>query len=214
MPKKKLQLLSRLDSVSTRFLINALDKADPRSLEHGLCVAEVSHALGDILDHPRYSASQLWLAGLFHDIGLLGVPKEITDKKGKLTKAQRRYVEQHPKLGKFLIGKMFNAPEIAEAILCHHERPDGKGYPMKFSGDEIPFMARVIAVADSYDTMRGADWLFKRKSHDDAVRELKKGVDKQFDRDVVKAFNLNHDPIYVSYEKAKSITIKQILRYL
>jgi len=209
---EKLNLLSRLDSVSTRFLINTLDKADPRGVEHAFCVAEVSYALGRILDHDRYSADELWLAGLVHDVGLLGIPKEITDKKGKLTNKQRKYMEQHTKLSKFIIDHLFEAPEISRAVLCHHERPDGKGYPLKLDAEDIPFMARVVAVADCYDAMRSAHWLLLKKSHNSAVAELRENAGAQFDRDVIKAFHLNHDPICVAYDKAQSMTVKELLK--
>ena len=214
MPLEKMHILTRMDSVSARFLINTLDKADPRGLNHAFCVAEISHALGTILEHDRYSPEELWLAGLLHDIGLLGVPKEITDKKGKLTKTQKEYVKHHPKLSKFMVDNLFAAPAVSQAVLSHHERMDGKGYPSKISGEDIPFMARVVAVADAYDAMRSAAWLFKKKSHDSAVAELGDCVGTQFDPQIVKAFHLHHDPIYVAYEKAQSLSIKDVMRLI
>lgn len=166
MPLEKIHLLTRMDSVSARFLINALDKADPQGLRHAFCVAEISYVLGTRLKKTTVSAEDLWLAGLLHDIGLLGVPKKITDKKGALSPAQRDYVKHHPQLSKYMVDHLFSSPGLSEAVLCHHERVDGKGYPNGRAGNAIPYMSRIIAVADAYDCMRSAGWLFTKKSHD------------------------------------------------
>lgn len=208
---EKLHLISRFDSISARFFINILDKADPRCLQQALSVAEVSHALGKALKLEQHSPEEFWLTGLLHDIGILGIEKEITNKKGKLTKNERRYIEQHPKIGRFMVDKLFNSSEISQAVLHHHEHFDGTGYPKQLSGDGIPIMARVIAVADCYDAMRNAHWLFIKKSHEEAVSELKKCAGTQFDPEIVKLFNLNHDPIYIAYEKASSVSVKEVL---
>jgi len=212
MPLEKMHILTRMDSVSARFLVNALDKADPRGLHHAFCVAEVSHALGTVLEHERFTPEEFWLAGLLHDIGLLGIPKKITDKRGKLTKVQKEYIKHHTKLSKFMVDNLFTAPEISQAVLCHHERTDGNGYPNGISGEDIPFMSRVVAIADSYDAMRSAAWLLKKRSHDNAVAELGDCAGTQFDPEIVKHFHLHHDPIYVAYEKAKSLSIKDVMR--
>ncbi len=209
---EKIHLLSRLDSVSARFVLNTMDKADPRGLQHAFCVAEISHTLGQIIDDKECSLEDLWLAGLMHDIGLLGVPKEITDGKGKLNRFQRKYIEHHPKLSKFMIDHLFTSPRISHAVLCHHERIDGKGYPNRIAGDAIPLMARIISVADAYDSMRNAAWILKKRSHDNAVAELENCAGSQFDSTIVKQFHLHHDPIFVAYEKAQSLSIKAVLR--
>ncbi len=208
---EKINLLSRLDSVSARILVNTLDKADHRGLLHGLCVAEIAYSIGEAFNHPRFTADELWLTGLMHDIGLIGIPKAITENKGKLTTRQRKYIQQHSKLSRFIIERMFDAPEMARAALCHHERYDGAGYPLGLSGEDIPFMARVISIADAYETMRSASWVLKKKSHNKALAELAAEAGSQFDPDIVKQIRLNPDPLYVSYEKARQLETKDIL---
>lgn len=212
MPRSRISLLSRLDTVSTRFLINALDKADPRGLHHALCVAEVGYALAKRLKHDRFGPNEQWLAGLLHDIGHLGIPRAISEKRGKLTARERQYVQQHPKLGKFLCDRLFETPETSRAVLCHHERPDGKGYPAGLTGEAIPFMARVIAVVDAYDTMRSASWLLNFRSHDDALEELRNGAGSQFDPDVVRTFLKHENAVLVTYEAARKLKAEEILR--
>lgn len=214
MPLKKLNILSRLDSVSARFLINALDHADVRGLRHGFCVAEVCYALGRAADDQRSSPDELWLAGLLHDIGHLGLRKDITDKWGKLTKSERHYMEQHPKFSKFIVEHLFTAPDLAHAILCHHERPDGKGYPLKLAGNDVPFASRVIAIADAYDAMRTTGWLMGKKNHEQAMVELKAGASTQFDAALVNHFLRSQDSIQAFYNAAKNVKVVDMLARL
>jgi len=110
MPIKRLKNINKLDSVSSRLLLNTLDKADSDGLSHGICTAEVSFVLANILDHENALPDEMWLAGLFHDIGKLGIPKHIVDKKGTLSEFEELYVRQHPKIGKHGDRKKSHAP--------------------------------------------------------------------------------------------------------
>ncbi|MFA6505231.1 MAG: HD domain-containing phosphohydrolase [Treponemataceae bacterium] len=147
-------------------------------------------------------AKDINYTSVLHDIGKMGVPKEVLDKKGKLTPEEFESIKKHPRLGATYIKKMIDMfaadPAFSgyegflsvpyDICLHHHERWDGTGYPDKMAGEAIPFCARVVALVDSYDAMRAKRSYNVPKSHAECVRVIADASGKQFAPDVVQAF--------------------------
>jgi len=95
----------------------------------------------------------IYMAGLLHDIGKIGIDDAVLRKPGKLTEAEFDHIKQHPELGYRILADLHQLADVLPAVLHHHEQWDGKGYPFKLAGEQIPFIARILAVADAYDAM-------------------------------------------------------------
>jgi putative nucleotidyltransferase with HDIG domain len=209
-----LRILDRLDSVSARILVNILDKADKDGLSHGIGTAEICYLLAMFMDQPEISPDELWIAGLFHDIGKLGLPRAVIDKVGPLSPAEFKYVKEHTKLGKYILDRFMRSPKISEAALLHHERMDGAGYPKGLSAEEIPIMARIVAVAECYDSIRSASWVFKNHSHTYAIKEIQAHSGKQFDPAIVDLLATHSDRIHFAHKNAKSLDATDIYKWI
>jgi len=127
-------------------------------------------------------------AGMLHDIGKLGVPTQVLQKTGKLTEDEFAAIQLHPMRGLEIVREIGFLFEALNGIMHHHERIDGRGYPMGLAGHEIPEFARVIAVADAFDSMTTTRSYREAKSIDFALGELRKGAGTQFDPVLVEAF--------------------------
>jgi HD superfamily phosphohydrolase YqeK len=127
-------------------------------------------------------------AGMLHDVGKLGVPTAVLQKSGKLTDDEYAAVQLHPMRGLDIVRDIGFLDEALAGIMHHHERIDGKGYPMGFAGHEIPEFARIIAVADAFDSMTSTRSYREAKTVPEAVAELRRGANTQFDPLVVDAF--------------------------
>ena len=125
---------------------------------------------------------------LLHDIGKIGIPPEVLNKPGKLTDTEFMMIKSHAKLGYNSLKHITTLPELAIGAKSHHERPDGKGYPDGLVGDQIPEVARVIAVADTFDAMYSDRPYRKRMNFDKVVSIMKEVRDTQLDSEVVDAF--------------------------
>ncbi|MGI5920447.1 MAG: CHASE4 domain-containing protein [Syntrophomonadaceae bacterium] len=137
---------------------------------------------------PDYEMDHFTLIAVLHDIGKISIPKEIINKPGSLTPEEWEIVKKHPETG-YRVAR--SSPELApvgEAILFHHERWDGKGYPMGLKGEQIPLKSRILAVADAYDIMTN-DCCYRQKvSHEQAIKELQRCSGTQFDPHIVDVF--------------------------
>ncbi|MFO7887867.1 MAG: diguanylate cyclase [Eubacteriales bacterium] len=127
-------------------------------------------------------------AGMLHDIGKVLIPKRILNKKGRLNKEEIEIVKKHPETGYQILKNVYEYSHIAEWILHHHERWDGKGYPKRLSGEEIPLMSRIISVADAYDSLTTKIFHEKTKTKEEALEILKNEKGKQFDPEIVDIF--------------------------
>lgn len=127
-------------------------------------------------------------AGMLHDVGKLGVPTKVLQKEGTLTEEEFAAIQLHPMRGLEIVRGIDFLDEAFAGIMHHHERQDGRGYPMGLAGAEIPEFARVIAVADAFDSMTSDRSYRKAKSIDEALAELRKGAGTQFDPEMVAAF--------------------------
>jgi|CZKW01.1.fsa_nt_gi HD-GYP domain-containing protein (c-di-GMP phosphodiesterase class II) len=127
-------------------------------------------------------------AGMLHDVGKLGVPTKVLQKTGPLTEEEYAAIQLHPMRGLEIVREIGFLNEALAGIMHHHERVDGRGYPMGFAGHEIPEFARIIAVADAFDSMTSTRSYRQARRIDEAVDELRKGAGTQFDPLLVDAF--------------------------
>jgi HD-GYP domain-containing protein (c-di-GMP phosphodiesterase class II) len=127
-------------------------------------------------------------AGMLHDVGKLGVPTTVLQKSGALTEEELAAIQLHPMRGLVIVSEIGFLDEALAGIMHHHERIDGRGYPMGLAGDEIPEFARVIAVADAFDAMTSNRSYRYARTIEEAVADLRKWSGTQFDPALVDAF--------------------------
>ena len=172
---------------STRALVNAVEAKDPYTQRHSLTVSHVAEALGACLDMPANQIDSLKIAAMLHDVGKIGVPGTILRKPGRLNASEYRTVQEHPQTALQILGHATFLTGELPLILHHHERFDGQGYPAGLSGEDIPFGARVLAVADSMDAMFAHRSYKQPLSIEQARTELNKHAGQQWDPGVVEA---------------------------
>jgi putative nucleotidyltransferase with HDIG domain len=169
-------------------LVATLDARDRYTAGHSAAVAvyarDIAHRLG-LTDEEQRLAH---LCGLVHDIGKIGLPPGLLEKPGALTLDERRQMETHSEIGERILAKVDDYAEIARIVRHHHERMDGEGYPDGISGDEVPLISRIIAVADAYNAMT-SDRPYRDAMPSRVARlRLAQAVETQFDTNVVAAF--------------------------
>ena len=129
----------------------------------------------------------LYIAGLLHDIGKIAVPEAILSKKDKLTSEEYEIMKSHTTRGAEILDPLTGFEEVINGVKYHHERYDGKGYPEGLKGEDIPMIAAIIAVADSFDAMTTDRPYRKGFSKQEAILEIKEYIHKQFNRKPVEA---------------------------
>jgi putative nucleotidyltransferase with HDIG domain len=130
----------------------------------------------------------LRIAGLLHDVGKTGIPDEILNKPGALTQRERDIILTHPSVGGYIVRQTISNEEIISAIVYHHERWDGKGYPEGIAGERIPLLARILAVADVFDALTSDRPYREALPTEAAAEEIQRNSGTQFDPKVVTAF--------------------------
>jgi diguanylate cyclase (GGDEF)-like protein/putative nucleotidyltransferase with HDIG domain len=167
-------------------LAKAVDLRDTYTGSHSARVADLAARVAARLGLDQEQIELARLAGSLHDLGKLAIPEEILRKPGPLTGPERLVVERHPQIGFRMLDSLGIEP-IADWILHHHERWDGRGYPDRLPGAEIPLGARIIFVVDAYDAMTSDRVYRGRLTQDDALAELERCAGTQFDPAVVAA---------------------------
>jgi putative nucleotidyltransferase with HDIG domain len=168
-------------------LARQLDLREAGAARHCETVARYSQTIARELRLPEEACEAIYLAGLLHDVGKIGVDSEILTKQGALTDAEWLEMQDHPRIGAEIVGGV-GLDHLCEWVHAHHERPDGGGYPRGLGGPEIPLEAKILAVADSYEAMTNDRVYREAITHDRAVEELQQNRGKQFDEVVVEAF--------------------------
>lgn len=190
-----------LDSVQTlRYTVEA---KDPYTRGHSDRVANYSVLIGKYLGLSDTDLKTLEIGGLFHDIGKIGIPDSILLKESKLTDDEYSEIKNHPSIGAHILCNAAIFQDIIPIVKHHHERYDGHGYPGKLAGEDIPYLARIAAVADTFDAMTS-----KRTYRDalplDVVRaEIEKCSGSQFDPAIAKVFLDILDNHYSEIEEIK-----------
>lgn len=186
--------LSQSSELETRYfdtievLRLAVDAKDVYTRGHSDRVAYYAAKIGQAFNLPRKDLELLRIGGIFHDIGKIGTAEEILLKTGRLTSREYQEIQKHPEKGANILSAVSMFKEVVPLIRSHHERIDGCGYPDRLRGDQIPFLARILAVADAFDAMTSNRLYRSKLSLDEAVEQLKKGAGTQFDPAVVERF--------------------------
>ena len=168
-------------------LARLADSKDDYTHGHSLRVSSLSCSLGERLGLAPDAMRTLRVGAILHDLGKLAIPAEILTKKGLLTKQERELVQDHPEEGAKIVSGLTGYEEVARIIRSHHERMDGTGYPDALSGRGIPFLARIVAVADTFDAITSTRTYHTHTGRDTAMETLRAGRGTQFDARVVDA---------------------------
>jgi len=170
-------------------LVAAVDSKDYYTRAHSDMVTNHALSLAKEMGLSDDEIEALKIAGLLHDIGKIGIPDSILRKPGPLKRGEYYIIKQHPELGATMVSSTTpHREDVMGTIMYHHERYDGKGYPGKLKGKDIPLLARITAIADAYSAMVTTRPYRKALTKDQAIEELKKGAGTQFDPDMVSKF--------------------------
>ncbi|MBD5080941.1 MAG: HD domain-containing protein [Ruminococcaceae bacterium] len=185
--QKRQKEYRRIIDQSLRTFANIIDAKDRYTNGHSLRVAAYSLEIAKKLKVSEEDQERIYDIALLHDIGKIGIPDSILNKNGKLNEKEIETVRRHPSIGGQILKDFTSIPGISEGAKYHHERYDGKGYNEGLSGEDIPFFARIICVADCYDTMAGGRHYQEKKDQNAIKEELKRCSGTQFDPNVAKA---------------------------
>ena len=192
-----------LDSIETlRYTVEA---KDPYTRGHSDRVAEYSVLIGEKLGLSEEDLRTLRIGGLFHDIGKIGIPDSILLKESKLTDEEYSQIKNHPTIGAHILQNATIFQEILPIVKHHHERYDGNGYPSRLKGEEIPYFARIAAVADTFDAMTSKRTYRNAIPLEAVKEEIKRCEGTQFDPNIAEAFL---EIINTQYEKIQEIQEK------
>src|SRR5438128_70764 len=211
------QRQTELKDQTLELAAQALDARDRYTESHSIRVAELSGRLGEHLDLGGRECDLLRTAGSLHDLGKIGVRDDILNKPGPLTDEEWEVMRKHPDIGADMIGQHSALTEVAPLVRYHHERWDGSGYPAGLKGEVIPFGARILSVADSFDTITGTR-LYRRSLMTplEGVEDISRRASHWYDPNVVDALRALHgmEPLPLSDrpQVPRRITAWNVLR--
>ena len=168
---------------------------------HSNRVSEYSVLIGEKLGLSEDDISRLRIGGLFHDVGKIGIPDSILQKDGKLTDEEYFEIKKHPTIGAQILSNSSIFEEIIPIVKYHHERYDGKGYPEGLKGEDIPYLARITAVADAFDAMTSRRVYRNSLPINTVIEEIEKNKGTQFDPEIADVFL---DILKNEYEKIEN----------
>ncbi len=180
--------LDQLNWGTLEALARAIDAKSPWTAGHSERVTKLGLKIGRSLRLTQEEMDTLHRAGLLHDIGKLGIPVEILDKDGKLTKTEEQLMREHVHLGIRILEPITAYAEVVPIVLHHHEYFNGEGYPSGLAGEAISLGGRIFAVADSFDALTSNRPYRQALSHAYAIEMIKQGCGRQYDPDIVRAF--------------------------
>jgi HD-GYP domain-containing protein (c-di-GMP phosphodiesterase class II) len=191
-----------------RALTSAIDAKDPYTCGHSDRVARISVRLAKELGCTAETLHTLYMSGLLHDIGKIGIDDAVLRKPGKLTDAEFEHIKEHPELGYRILADIKQLADVLPAVLHHHEQWDGGGYPFKLTGDQTPQIARIVAVADAFDAM-SSDRPYRKGLPFERVDQIfKEGAGKQWDPTVIAAyFNAREDIMTIAQNERANLTL-------
>lgn len=167
-----------------RSFAQAVEVKDHYTRGHSERVAEYACRLARALGLGSKEVDRLHIAGMLHDIGKIGIPDHILNKPGALTEGEYENMKRHSVMGRDILGQVGAMSDVAEIIYHHHERTDGLGYPDGLAGDDVPFMARIICLADSYEAMTSSRAYRRALPLDKVLYALDRGAGTQWDREL------------------------------
>ena len=166
---------------TTEALANAIDAKDKYTRGHSTRVALLSRKIAEEAGLSESDCEKVYFSALLHDVGKIGVRDDVINKPGKLTEEEFENIKLHPVLGDQILSSIKESPYLSEGAHYHHEHYDGSGYPEGLKGNEIPQIARIIAVADAYDAMTSTRSYRGALKKEDVRNEILKGMGTQFD---------------------------------
>jgi len=180
--------LETLSEEIVQTLAVTIDAKDKYTNGHSFRVSRYAMALAESLGWEEAEIHALGREGLLHDIGKIGVPDQVLNKPGRLTDEEFSIIQSHTRVGDEILNQSGSLLEAAKVARHHHERYDGKGYPDRLRGDEIPLHARAVAIADAYDAMH-SDRIYRKGLPQETIRhEMIRGRGTQFDPELLDAF--------------------------
>lgn len=177
-----------LISGAIRSLVNAIDAKDHYTCGHSDRVAAYARQIASTMQMDDEFCEQIYMTGLLHDVGKIGVPDEVLQKPGRLTEAEFDKIKQHPLIGHQILQHLSGFTDVLPGVLHHHESVDGSGYPYGLQGEEIPLDARILAVADAYDAMTSDRPYRDGMPSEKAEAIIAEGAGRQWDQNCVAAF--------------------------
>ncbi len=171
-----------------RALVSAVDAKDPYTSGHSDRVARYAVRIALEMRVNAKQINTIYMSGLLHDVGKIGIDDQVLRNPGRLSEAEFEHIKRHPQLGYQILEDIKQFADLLPAVLYHHEQWDGRGYPMGLAGDEIPQIARIMAVADAYDAMT-SDRPYRAGMSDEKVDGIfRDGSGSQWDPQVVAAY--------------------------
>jgi putative nucleotidyltransferase with HDIG domain len=187
---KKVQNVKEDHLELIKALSNALDSRDTYTMNHSENAAKYAVEIAEKMNLKKDLCNVIHTGGLLHDIGKIGIPEYILLKPGKLTDDEYNTIKTHPTIGYEMIKHIstFRENGVLDIVLYHHERYDGKGYPKGLKGNEIPLVARIVAVADTFDAMSSKRVYREELDLDHVLNTIRNNKGTQFDPEIVDVF--------------------------
>ena len=186
--EEKTELMEKMSLNSIMVIANAIDAKDAYTSGHSIRVAKCSAAIARRLEWSEKEVENIYYVALLHDIGKIGVPDAILNKPSRLSNEEFEVIKKHPVIGTEILKDIHMIKGMVEGVLYHHERYDGRGYPRGLTGEEIPYHARIIGIADAYDAMTSNRIYRHRLTQEKVIKEFEKGRGTQFDPQLTDLF--------------------------
>lgn len=188
MYRKKLVESQSMRSETLQVIIKTLNETNERERIHSEKVSKISRKMGEMMNLDQEILKEIEMAGLLHDIGKIAINNNLLNKPDKLTDLEYEEIKRHSEIGYHILKSVDAYSSLSDYVLSHHERWDGKGYPQGLKGEEILLIARIIAIADTYDAITSERSYRSALSEEVAIEELQKNAGTQFDPKLVSIF--------------------------
>ncbi|MBU3133708.1 HD domain-containing protein [Clostridium gasigenes] len=188
-------------------MVTALEARDTYTAGHSLRVSDMTNKLCELLNLDNENKQIIHIASHLHDIGKIGVKDSVLNKEGPLNDIEWELLKKHSEIGYNILIKSEFLKDIANIVLCHHERWDGNGYPNKLKNEEIPYGARIIALCDSIDAMKSNRPYRKGLSDGICKEEIRKNIRVMYDPKMAKCVLNNWDDIIIGYNGYEELVI-------